>query len=174
MSIPYVSPEQRRREHEEILAFIAKEKAEKEQQTEADRDEPDDWFENLSFDDLPDFMKPRPKPEESLKASDFTDKSCSPFTKNNNHFQININHPAIRPVYEQYVQEECRTPAPISEHQRLMFEMRVIQKLDSLKIFKEDYEQPITDEEIRETNLKNYLEREKREDFARKREIFGR
>ena len=174
MSVPYVSPEQRRREHEEILACIAKEKAEKERQAAEQHDELDDWFDSLSFDDFPDFMKPKPKPEDSLKASDFSDKSCSPFTRGGSQYQININHPAIRPVYEQYIREECKTPAPISDHQRLMFEMRVIQKLDSLRIFKEDFERPITDKEIRDMKLKNYLEREKQDDYARKREIFGR
>lgn len=175
MSVPYVSPEQRRREHEEILAYIAKENAEKQRQAEAERDELDDWFESISFDDLPESMRPKPRPEENLKASDFADKSISPFTRNNQyHYQININHPAIAPVFQQYVRDECKSTPPISDHERILFEMRVISKLDSLRIFKEDYERPLTDKEIRDMKYQAIFESEKRAERAMWKEMSGR
>lgn len=176
MSVPYITPEQRRREHEEILAFIAKENAAKVQQTiEEERDEFDEWLENLSPDELPEFMRPKPKPEEILKASDFADKSVSPFTHGNKYnYQININHPAIAPVFQQYVRDECKSSPPISDHERIMFEMRVIHKLDSLGIFKQDYERPMTDEEIRDLKYQAMFDAEKRAERTMWKEMSNR
>ncbi len=160
MSIPYVSPEQRRREHEEILAYIAREKAEKERQ-EREREAEQALRDELEWEgDLPAELMPKPF-EDSLKASDFSDKSVSPFTKNGTPYQININHPAIKPLFDKYVREECKSVPPISDHERIYFEMRIIHKLDSLHVFKEDFERKLTDTEIRSMKYQQIRERER-------------
>lgn len=153
MSIPYVSPEKRMKEHAEILAMIAKDEAEKARQQE---EEDEFWFDF----DFPASFPKHIKPEDNLKASDFSDKSISPFCGyNESHYQINIHHPAIKPVFDQYVKEECSAP-PISDHERILFEMRVIHKLDMLRVFKEDYDRPASDEQIRAMKYKAIRDRE--------------
>ena len=162
MSVPYISPERKQREHEEILAYIARENAEKErlrQEQEAREKEEQEFLEWIG--ELPPEMQPKPRFEETLKASDFADKSQSPFTKGNQHYQININHSAIRPIYDQYVQEECKGIRPITDHQRIFFEMRVIHRLNTLHIFKDDYIRPLTDQEIRNLKYQAIRERER-------------
>lgn len=154
MSIPHVTAEQRMREHAEILAAIARDEERSKQKQEQEDD--------ISFEFDFDFPVPTVvRPEDNLKASDFSDKSISPFCGyNSSHYQINITHPAIKPVFDQYVREECSTP-PISDHERILFEMRVIHKLDSLHIFKEDYARSVSDEEIRAMKYKAIRDRER-------------
>ena len=150
MSIPHVTTEQRIREHAEILAAIARDEERSKQKQEQ---EDDMWF---NFPTLVVIC-----PEDNLKASDFSDKSISPFCGyNSSRYQINIDHPAIKPVFDQYIREECSVP-PISDHERILFEMRVIHKLDSLHIFKEDYARSVSDEEIRAMKYKAIRDRER-------------
>ncbi|MBR0542338.1 MAG: hypothetical protein IJK26_09060 [Clostridia bacterium] len=153
MNLPYVSPEQRAREHAEILAAIAKDREEKERQAKAEQE-----FDDFDFDFPFEVVR---RPEENLKRSDFADKSINPFMKyNSSHYQINITHPAIAPIFEQYVRSECSVP-PISDHERIMFEMRVIHQLDRIGVFKEDYDRQLTDEEIRKMKYKAIRDRER-------------
>lgn len=154
MNIPYVSPERRMKEHAEILAAIAKDREEKERQAKQEQDEFFDFDFDFPFEVIH-------RPEESLKKSDFSDKSISPFARYNSfNYQINVAHPAIAPIFEQYVKNECSSP-PISDHERIMFEMRVIHQLDRIGVYKDDYVKPLTDEQIRAMKYKAIRDRER-------------
>lgn len=154
MNIPYVSPERRAREHAEILAQIAKDRAEQERKAKEDA-----IFDEMIF-DYPDFQ-PKPRPEEALTAADFSDKSISPFCGgNSSNYQINIAHPAIAPLFEKYVADE-HLVRPISDHHRILFEMHIIHQLDRLHIFKEDYAKPISHQEILNMKYQAIRDRER-------------
>lgn len=76
-----------------------------------------------------------------LKLEDFSDRTQSPFTRNNKyHYAININHPAILPHYERY--KDYLHENIITDHQRFMFEMQVQRELDRLHLTEYDFKPP--------------------------------